>query len=115
MKTIDPIVQRRWECTECTVTAVTNLPRSRPATPHHTCKGLFGLLVPMVPENFKGRLLTHEREDYIGEDIVQVDGAGRPIMNVSVERPDGSNDLVVYAPVAIAGGAGNNAGNNIKE
>lgn len=97
------LIERRWECQHCTVTAKSLTEPERPATPHHTCRGMAGLLTPMVPEGFKGQLIVHEREDYIGKEIVQVDGRGRPIMNVSVERPDGSNDVTVYAPAATAG------------
>lgn len=42
---------------------------------------------------------VHEREDYIGSEVVTVDGDGRPAMSVEVVRNDGT-DLAVYAPMA---------------
>jgi hypothetical protein len=43
------------------------------------------------------------REDYIGDENVHYDGEGRPIMAVSVDHGDGSNDLMVNAPAARGG------------
>jgi hypothetical protein len=93
-------IERRWECPNCTVTALTRV--ARPATPYHPCKGLKGLSVPLVPAGTDCKVTATERGDYIAGDRVQLDGDGRPVMNVSVERADGSNDLTIYAPAASA-------------
>ena len=90
---------RDWECPRCTVTDrtahdVTNR--------FHFCRGMAGLEVPLVPKNSGARLVAVEREDYVGGELVQTDGNGRPVTMVRVERPDGSNDTVVYAPTALA-------------
>jgi hypothetical protein len=42
---------------------------------------------------------VHQREDYVGGEIVTRDGEGTPIMAVEVTRADGT-DLAVYAPQA---------------
>jgi len=42
-----------------------------------------------------------EREDYVGDQVVQYDDNGRPIMSVITERPDGSYDTAVMAPTAV--------------
>ena len=54
----------------------------------------------MVPEGTKAKVYTREREDYIGKETVFTDPAGRPVMSIVVERPDGSNDAAVFAPAA---------------
>ena len=48
----------------------------------------------MVPAGTKAKVTAVEREDYIGDEI-----AGR-VMAVKTERPDGSNDVAVFAPTA---------------
>jgi hypothetical protein len=53
----------------------------------------------MVPAGSNAYVVTHEREDYIGDELVARDGEGRPIMSVEVIRDDG-NDLAVFAPTA---------------
>lgn len=94
---------RDWECPRCDVTDRTahNVPNR-----FHICRGLAGLQAPLVPKGSGARLVAVEREDYIGGEMVQTDGHGRPIMSVRVERPDGSNDAVVYAPTARGVGSG---------
>jgi hypothetical protein len=42
--------------------------------------------------------MYREREDYVGREQVQTDANGRPVMSITTERPDGSNDAVVLAP-----------------
>ncbi len=89
--------ERRWSCPNCSHTDVT-----REAQPHsrfHNCAGLAGLSAPMVPAGTRCKVKAHEREDYIGGELVQFDGNGRPIMSVEVTRDDG-NDVAVYAPTA---------------
>jgi hypothetical protein len=66
----------------------------------HTCQALAGITAPLVPAGSGVRVRAVEREDYVGREIVQYDGNGRPIMAVVTDRPDGSNDVVVMAPTA---------------
>jgi hypothetical protein len=52
-------------------------------------------------------VILREREDYVGTErvqLIEVDGKARPVMAAVTERPDGSNDTVVYAPVATGRG-----------
>jgi hypothetical protein len=91
------LLERRWHCTRCTSAAVTR----DGSTPMHPCKGLAGLMVPLTPVGVACDVRAVEREDYIGSELVQVDGNGRPVMSVIVEREDGQ-DCTVYAPSATA-------------
>lgn len=91
--------EHRWKCFACEVTSTT-----RETSPHsrlHPCRGARGLLVPMVPASTRGRLTLVERGDYVGGELVQVDGEGRPTAFAVIERPDGQ-DVVAYAPTATA-------------
>lgn len=88
--------QQHWTCPNCPVTAVTEGKPNR----FHDCRGLAGLLAPMVLEGFTGQVRAVEREDYIGDAQVRYDGNGRPVVAVVTERPDGSNDVTVFAPTA---------------
>lgn len=92
--------EQRWLCPNCTQCALTRGPG--PETPWHACKGLKGLSAPLIPDGSGARVFTREREDYIGTDVVQLDGEKRPVMSIITERPDGSNDTAVMAPVASA-------------
>jgi hypothetical protein len=58
-----------------------------------------GLSVPFVADGTRSKLEAVEREDYIGRELVQVDGNGRPIMSVITTRDEGQ-DCTVYAPCA---------------
>lgn len=89
-------IAQKWACPNCDAYAVTFGQTNR----FHTCRGLAGLNSPMVPAGFRGQVVAHEREDYIGTEDVQLDGNGRPVMNVTTTRDDGSNDVVVFAPTA---------------
>ena len=89
--------ERRWECPRCTFTDVTH--EVKPHSRMHQCAGLAGLTAPMVPAGTRCKVEAHERGDYIGGELVQVDGNGRPVMSVTVERDDGI-DCTVYAPTA---------------
>jgi hypothetical protein len=92
---------RQWVCTRCDQNEITphNIPNR-----YHECRGMAGLNVPMVPRGSDCTTVAHEHEDYVGTRDVQYDGDGRPIMTVTVDRADGSNDTVVYAPTAHANG-----------
>ncbi len=91
--------ETRWVCPLCTATDVTY--EAQPHSRFHTCAGLKGLTAPMVPEGTNCKMEAHERDDYIGDEIVQTDGDGRPIMNVITTRDDGE-DCTVYAGTAVA-------------
>lgn len=91
--------EQHWVCPNCPVTARTVGQPNR----FHDCAGLGGLTTPLVLEGVDCRIVMTEREDYLsGEDVRWVDG--RPVASVRVERADGSNDCVVYAPTARATG-----------
>lgn len=88
-------------CPRCPVTAVTwNAPNR-----FHRCPALGGLAAPLVPDGSGARVLTVERQDWVGAERVQTDADGRPVMAVVTERPDGSTDVLVLAPTARGGGA----------
>ena len=92
-------VEHRWTCPNCVSTKVTR--EARPHTPFHPCRGLRGLMAPFVPAGTSCKVETSEREDYVGGELVQVDGNGRPVMNVITTRNDGQ-DCAIYAPCATA-------------
>lgn len=92
--------ERHWVCPNCDVQEVTY--EYRPHTRFHACRGLNGFTAPMVEEGLDCKVEAVERQDYIGKDLVRVDGEGRPIMSVVTTREDG-NDCVVYAPTAVGG------------
>ncbi|HLA17134.1 MAG TPA: hypothetical protein VJZ72_09575 [Candidatus Limnocylindrales bacterium] len=94
--------EHRWECPNCTAIDVTVDPQ--PHTRYHVCPGLRSLTAPMVPAGSRARVYTREREDYVGSDRVQTDGNGRPVASIVTERPDGSNDVAVFAPLAVGSG-----------
>lgn len=86
----------RWECPNCDLLDVTR--QVGPHTRMHACRGLGGLTAPMVHAGTRANVRAHEREDYIGSEIVQMH-QGRPVMSVTVERDDGQ-DALVFAPLA---------------
>ena len=91
-----------WACagTGCYEQAVTG-PYST-QVPWHHCAGAGGVFVPLTKATELAKVTRLEREDYVAGDLVQTDDAGRPVMAVELERPDGSTDRVVYAPTATA-------------
>jgi len=93
--------ERRWECPNCNLKEVTR--ETDPHTRFHACRGLKGLTAPMVPAGTSCKVEAKEREDYVGDEQVQYDGDGRPIMSVVTTRDNGQ-DCAVLAPVA--GGKG---------
>ncbi|MEU4578935.1 hypothetical protein [Nonomuraea sp. NPDC023979] len=92
-----PLLERRWHCTRCPSSAVTRDGK----TPMHPCTGFAGLMVPLTREGVAADLRVVEREDYVGRELVQTDGNGRPVMAVVTVRDDGQ-DCTVYAPAATA-------------
>lgn len=92
-----------WVCLSCDRESITRelIPQARP----HACKGRLGLQIPMVPKGTKGEHRIREREDYIGDELVQLaPGNGRPVMSVETHRDDGRVDAVVFAPTATTKG-----------
>jgi hypothetical protein len=92
-------VERRWYCPNCTVTDVTR--RADVHQQMHNCRGLRGLIAPLLEVGTRAKVVAREREDYVGREDVQYDGEGRPVMSVETVRDEG-NDLLVLAPVATA-------------
>lgn len=91
--------EQHWVCPNCTAVDVT-----REAAPHsrfHSCRGLRGLTAPMVPDGVRCKVEAVERGDWVGKEMVQTDGEGRPVMAVLTTRDDGT-DLAVLAPCATA-------------
>jgi hypothetical protein len=96
--------EQRWECPNCMLKEVTH--EAQPHTRFHACRGLKGLTAPMVPEGTRCEVKAVEREDYVGKEIVTVDGDNRPVMAVETVRDDG-NDVAVFAPCATPSGGVN--------
>lgn len=90
--------EHRWKCPNCTATDVTHEPR--PHSRFHACRGLRGLVAPMVPAGTRCKVEAVERGDWVGKELVQVDGNGRPVMAVVTTRDDGQ-DCAVLAPCAV--------------
>jgi len=96
--------ERRWECPNCDFEDVTH--EAEPHSRMHPCRGLKGLTAPMVPAGTKAKVEAKEREDYVGDEQVQTNNDGRPMMSVITTRDDGQ-DCAVLAPAAgIGTGAG---------
>ncbi len=91
--------ERHWSCPNCTATHVTN--RADVHSPFHTCRGLRGMAAPYILDGTKAKVIAVERGDYIGREVVQRDGEGRPVMSVITVRDDGQ-DCAVMAPSAFA-------------
>ncbi len=87
-----------WYCPNCGLTDRTAqfMPNR-----YHTCAKLRGLTAPMLPEGVKAKIVAHDRDDYVGREMVQRDANGRPIMSIETTRDNG-NDLIVFAPTATA-------------
>jgi hypothetical protein len=90
--------EQRWVCPNCTATDVTH--ESKPHTRFHSCRGLKGLTAPLVPDGTDCVVEAVERDDYVGKELVQSNGEGRPISAVVTRYADGSNDCAVLAPCA---------------
>jgi hypothetical protein len=91
---------RHWECPNCSLTDTSTKPVPNR---YHPCAGLNGVMAPMVPAGTKAKVTVKDREDYIGKEKVRMHN-GRPVMSVVTERPDGSNDVMVFAPSATGEG-----------
>lgn len=89
---------RNWYCPNCKKTEQTK--EYRPHTRYHTCPKLRYLSAPMLDQGTKAKVVLNEREDYVGDDVPQVDPErGRPIMNITTTRDDGQ-DAIVFAGLA---------------
>ena len=88
---------KHWSCPNCVQLTVTT--EQRPHTPFHACPGLKGLTAPFIEDGTKAKLTVVERGDWVGRELVQTDGEGRPVMAVVTTRDDGE-DCTVYAPTA---------------
>ena len=102
-----PIVQRnvRWYCPNCPLEETSVEPAREIggcAARFHTCKGLRGLLAPMLQAGVKAKVFAVERGDYVGKEHVQLDAGGRPVMSVVTVRDDGQ-DCIAFAPLAVVG------------
>lgn len=97
---------RYWACPSCGLQDRTQ--QAGPHTQYHPCPALRGFNAPLVevlnPGDRPGaRHRLVEREDYAGDPAIGRYAALR------TERPDGSNDVTVFAPTATAGTRGHNA------
>jgi hypothetical protein len=89
----------RWSCPNCAATYVT---RARRPFPQHRCRGLKGLFAPFEVDGTACKVFAVEREDYVGAEMVQTDGEGRPVSSIVTVRDDGS-DCKILAPGARVG------------
>lgn len=97
-----PILQpatHHWHCPNCGLRQVTH--EVRPHVRMHTCPKMGMLTAPMIPDGVKAKVTRRDREDYVGNEMVQKDENGRPIMSIVTERDDGT-DVIVFAPSATA-------------
>jgi hypothetical protein len=87
-----------WYCPNCGFTDQTR--EHRVHVRYHTCPKLRYLAAPMVRKGIAAKVELHERESYVGNELVQVDPEqGRPIVSIETTRDEG-NDLIVFAPTA---------------
>lgn len=91
--------EQRWQCPNCSHTDVTF--EARPHSRFHPCRGLRGLTAPMVAAGTRCKVEAVERGDWVGKELVQTDGDGRPVMAILTTRDDGM-DCAVLAPCAVA-------------
>ena len=97
--TLSVAAYQTWRCPNC------GLEERTPPRPNrfHTCPKLRFMTAPMVLAGTDAKVTIHERDDYVGKDIVRLDPErGRPVMSIVTERADGSNDVMVFAPTATA-------------
>ena len=89
-----------WYCPNCKVTDQTR--GIVPNRFHHCAK--LGLTAPLIRGGVKAKVEIHEREDYANADRIQTTSTGRPVMNVTTTRDDGT-DVLVFAPTAMGKGS----------
>ena len=95
---LDPV--RNWYCPNCGLHDQTR--EAQPHTRFHACPKLRGLTAPMLPEGVAAKVEARDREDYVGNEMVQTDENGRPVMSVVTTRDEGT-DAIVFAPTATGG------------
>jgi hypothetical protein len=83
---------KHWYCPNCTSTTVTLQAMVRPLL--HPCRGLHGIIAPMVAVGTKAKVTAVEREDYIGDE------QAHRVMSVVTERDDGQ-DVAIFAPASV--------------
>lgn len=98
--TVPLLGHTEWSCPNCELEVRAPVPTENR---FHHCRTLKGLTAPMIPKGMSAKVETIDREDYVGDELVQTDGEGRPIMSVVTTRDDGQ-DVVVFAPTATAAG-----------
>lgn len=59
------------------------------------------MLAPLLEAHVRAKTVAVERDDYVGQEQVQLDNNGRPVMAVVTTRDDGE-DRLVFAPCANA-------------
>jgi hypothetical protein len=86
-----------WVCPNCPAQDITSVfyPNRM-----HVCPGLHDLVAPMVRAGTDCKVIALPREDYLAGEIQRAGSDGRPYGGVKVQRADGSNDLVMFAPLA---------------
>lgn len=91
-----------WHCggQGCEEAAVTGPLSTK--VPWHKCSALGGAFVPLTKVGEGARPVEVPREDYVGAELVQRAPDGRVLSGAQIQRPDGSNDAIVYAPTATA-------------
>lgn len=87
-----------WYCPNCGATDTTS--EERPHSRFHTCPKMHMMSSPMLLQGTSAKIEAREREDYIGDEKVQLFN-GRPIMSIVTTRDDGQ-DAIVFAPMAVA-------------
>lgn len=102
MRTLAVTTAQVWTCPNCKLEH-----RSDRILPNrfHVCPKLRMLTAPMVLAGTAAKVELRERDDYVGIDRVQLDPERkRPVMSIVTTRDNG-NDVVVFAPTAVARGA----------
>lgn len=88
-----------WYCPACHREDATKI--AAPHSHYHQCAKLKGAWVPFVEQGVKAGIRVNRRGDYVGNDLVTVDGEGQPVMSVTTQRNDGE-DCTIFAPCATA-------------
>lgn len=87
-----------WYCPNCDARAQTVDHK----LPFHPCPKVPGLMAPLVQAGIAAKVEAVEREDYIGNEMVQTDSNGRPVMSIVTTRDDGQ-DVAVFPATAKGG------------
>jgi hypothetical protein len=86
---------RYWYCPNCDAEART----VDTALPMHKCKGIVGLLAPLILRGTNAKVTVNDREDYLGRDLPQTNAEGKIVMSTTTVRDDGQ-DCTIYVPTA---------------